>query len=211
MSPSPAPSPDPRQSPAVQRFVSSMQLTHDQWKDGEGYDLAALHGLSNPEAAHILDLLNERLDNSGANWRDVDALAAMEIPPARMAIKRLAEHWSAEIRLRASRYLHERGDDKAAEREVVRLLRDPDTDIGANAVITMAEEHPTPAVREALLACAMDGADHLRVHAAALALFLAGGAKESFDWSHRPLYLEFGESDRSVREAAMEKLRKLMP
>ena len=192
------------------RFVNSTMLSLDQWRDGEGYDLAALHGLSNPEAAFVLDLLNERLENTGANWRDVDAMAALEIPPARMAMKRLTSHPSAEVRLRAARHLAQGGDPAAAEAEIVRLLRDPATDIGADALMTMAEHHSTPEVRQALLDCALDGADHLRVHAAALALFLAGGAAEAFDWSHRPLFLEFGESDRAVRTAAMQKLRELM-
>jgi hypothetical protein len=182
----------------------------DQVRDGEGYDLSALHGLSNPEAAFILDLLNERLEDAGANFRDVDAMAALEIPPARMAIQRLAAHPSAEIRLRAVRYLAERGDEAAATREIVRLLRAPVTDIGADALMTMAEAHPTAAVRAALLECALDGADHLRVHAAALALYLAGRAAESFDWNYRPLFLEFGEADRAVRVKAMASLDALM-
>jgi hypothetical protein len=204
------PTPNPADTAAVRRFVSSTMLTMDQWRDGEGYDLSALLGLSNPEAAFILDLLNDRLESAGADIRDVDAMAALEIPPARMVIKRLAEHWSAAIRLRAARYLTERGDASAAEQEIVRLLEDPKTDIVADALITMAERHPTAAVRAALLECALDGADHLRVHAAALALFLAGGSKESFDWDHRPLFLEFGESDRAVRVTAMRKLKQLM-
>lgn len=201
---------DPCRSPAVLRFVRSTKLTMDQVRDGEGYDLDALQGLTNPEAACILDLLNERLENSGADVRDVDAMAALDVPPARMAIKRLAAHRRAEIRLRAVRHLAERGDPSAAEREIVRLLGDPDTDIGADALITMAERYPSEPVRRALLECAVDGADHLRVHAAALALFLAGGAAEAFDWAHRPLFLEFGESDRAVRAGALEKLRALM-
>ena len=203
-------SPDPAESPAVRRFVASTMLSMDQWRDGEGYDLSALHGLSNPEAAYILDLLNDRLENAGADIRDVDAMAALEIPPARMVIQRLAEHWSPAIRLRAAEYLTERGDPSAAEREILRLLGDSKTDIGADALMTMAERHPTPAVRAALLECALDGADHLRVHAAGLALFLAGGARESFDWDHRPLFLEFGERDRALRVTAMKRLKALM-
>jgi len=210
MTSTPPRKPDPSKSPAVMRFVDSTRLSLDQVRDGDGYDLSALHGLPNPEAAFILDFLNQRLESFGANWRDVDAMAALEIPPARMAIKRLAAHPSSEVRLRAARHLSERGDESAAETAIVRLLRDADTDIGADALMTMAQDHPTMAVRQALLECALDGAGHLRVHAAALALFLAGGAKESFDWSYRPLFLEFGESERDTRVAAMEKLEKLM-
>jgi hypothetical protein len=195
---------------AVQRFIDSMSLTLDEAREGVGYDLTALQGLSNPEAAQILDLLNERLETSWAGWRDVEALAALDIPPARMALKRLASHPSAEVRLRAARMLDEKDSGGATEREIVRLLDDPDTDIGAAALIDRAEEHNTPEVRAALLRCALDGAPDLRVHAAALALFFAGGAEEAFDWNHRPLFLEFGEESRPVRVAAMEKLKALM-
>jgi hypothetical protein len=201
---------DPAQSPAVQRFVKSMELSMDQWREGEGYDLSALQGLSNPEAAVILDLLNDRLETSAVGWREVEALAALDIPPARMALGRLASHWSAEVRLRAARLQDEKAPTGATEREIVRLLDDPDTDIGAAALMDEAEEYSTPVVRAALLRCALDGAPHLRVHAAALALFFGGGAAEPFDWDHRPLFLEFGEESRAVRLAAMEKLTALM-
>ena len=60
-----------------------------------------------------------------------------------------------------------------------------------------------PAIRAALLWCAVDGAPHLRVHAAALALYLAGGARSAFDWEHRPLFLGFGEPPRAERQAAL--------
>jgi hypothetical protein len=201
---------DPAQSPAVQRFVKSMELSMDQWREGEGYDLSALQGLSNPEAAVILDLLNDRLETSAAGWREVEALAALDIPPARMALGRLSSHWSAEVRLRAARLQDEKAPTGATEREIVRLLDDPDTDIGAAALMDEAEEYSTPVVRAALLRCALDGAPHLRVHAAALALFFGGGAAEPFDWDHRPLFLEFGEESRAVRVAAMEQLKALM-
>jgi hypothetical protein len=187
-----------------------MELGMDQWREGEGYDLSALQGLSDAEAAVILELLNDRLDSSYAGWRDVEALDALDVPPARIALKRLATHPSAEVRLRAARLLDARDPAGATEREIVRLLDDPGTDIGAAALMDRAEEHDSPAVRAALLRCALDGAPHLRVHAAALALFFGGGAEEPFDWNHRPLFLAFGEERREVRAAAMEKLEALM-
>jgi hypothetical protein len=203
-------SPDPARSPAVQRFIASLGLTMDQWREGEGFDLSALQGLSNPEAACVLDLLNERLEGSTGGWRDVEAMAALDIPPARMALLRLSDHPSAEVRLRAARLLDAKDPKGATEREIVRLLDDPETDIGAAALIDRAEEYSTPAVRAALLRCALDGAPHLRVHAAALALFFGGGAEEPFDWNHRPMFLQFGEESRAARLAAMEKLTALM-
>jgi len=74
----------------------------------------------------------------------------------------------------------------------------------------LAAAYPTLAVREALLECALHGAQHLRAHAAALALYLAGRAEGTFDWNHRTLFLQFGVDDERTRAAAMRELRALM-
>ena len=198
-------------SPALQRFLDSLHLTYDQWHDGEGFDLAALAELEGPERAQALEILDDRLASSGAGWREVDAVAALDGPGAHDRLEQLAGHRSGEVRLRAARHLSERGRPEAAEREIVRLLRAPELETGIDALMTLAEDHPTPAVREALLYCAVDGAPDLRVHAAALALYLAGGADSAFDWNRRPLFLQFGEEDRQVRVRALDGLKALMP
>jgi hypothetical protein len=72
--------------------------------------------------------------------------------------------------------------------------------------LSLAEAHPTEAVRRRLLYCAVKGNDDLRVHAAALAHFLYGGSTASFDWTHRPLYLRLGSRVRAERQAAYEEL-----
>lgn len=200
-----------RKSPAVEQFRRSTVLTYDQWHDGEGFDLGVLETMSPAERAEILALLEERLGQQGAGWREVEALAALGTPAAGALIDRLVDHPVADVRLRATRVLAERGDAGPSEREIVRRLRDPDAAGGIDALMTMAEHHPTPAVREALRFCAVDGAQDYRVHAAALLLFLEGGAKENFDWDHRPLFLQFGEEDRAVRIAALARLEALMP
>lgn len=198
-------------SAAVQRFLDSMALDLDRWREGDGYDLAALDGLSRAERTHVLQVLLEHLDGPAADWRDVDAVAALGTRAAKAALQRLADHPNGEVRLRAARRRDEMRGASRAEREVLRLLAHPDDDTSIDQLLSMAEEHPTPKVREALVACAMgDGPPELRVNAAALALYLAGVAAEPFDWEYRPLFLKFGEADRSVRQAALAELSGLM-
>jgi len=198
-------------SPAVERFLQSTNLSYDQWHDGEGFDLRGFANLDPADAAVILTLLTERLERDGAGWREVEAVAALGTPAAESLLQDLVRHPAAEVRLRAARMLAAQGDAAAPEREIVARLMDPDADGGIDALMTMAEEHPTPAVRAALRFCAVDGAADYRVHAAALLLFLEGGAAENFDWNHRPLFLEFGEEDRAVRLAALTRLDALIP
>jgi hypothetical protein len=201
----------PQRSDRVTRFVASMSLSYDQWHDGEGYDLSLLGGLSAAEATDVLDVLTERLAGSSGGWRDVEAVAALGTAESGALLTRLLRHASAEVRLRAAQCQAHAGDAAPAEREIVRLLRDPLAEIGTAALMQMVEAHPTPQVQTALRYCAVDGAAPFRVHAAALLLYLGGGAEESFDWSYRPLFLKFGEDDRAVRLAALDQLTALLP
>lgn len=193
-------------APAMARFLASLELDYARWREGDGYDLEALRALTPSEQEVALALLRERVDGPGAGWREVEAVAALTLPAAVRFLRELEWHDVAEIRLRAAELAPDGARRGTVEREVLRLLRDPATDIGADALMRRAEEHPEPAIREALLWCAVDGAPHLRVHAAALALYLAGGATEAFDWAHRPLFLRFGEQPREERQAALAEL-----
>ncbi len=75
---------------------------------------------------------------------------------------------------------------------------------------SLAEAHPSAGVRKALLKLALDDGETMRVHAAALSLYLAGKASVAFDWEHRPFFLRFGEEDRkSHKEAHHELLQRV--
>jgi HEAT repeat protein len=187
-----------------------MRLNFDRWHDGEGYDLEALSELSPAEVTHVARLLIRRLATSEADWRDIEALAAIGSPAAETALSKLLTHPCAELRLRAARYFAGQGQPAAMEKEIVELLRDPNAEVSASLLMREAEEFPSDAVKQALLDCSVDGRSDLRVHAAALALYLYGGAAEPFDWAHRPLFLRFGEDDREERLQALGELRSRM-
>jgi hypothetical protein len=71
----------------------------------------------------------------------------------------------------------------------------------------LAEQHPTPGVKEASLERARTGDSVTRVNCAALLLFLCGQAAEPFEWTQRPFFLRFGSEDEGELVAAWTDLK----
>ncbi len=184
-----------------------MTLTFDQGHDGEGYDLEALGRCGDDEKKHAARVLADKL-LTGGGWRDIDALEtlgfAIAWPPLLQAY---LKHPDLEIRLRAGLILE---DWKApvsvdVESMIVDVIRESEAG-RLTYMLHMAEARPTPKVRAALLERVRDGDSTTRVHCAAMLLYLAGKAKEPFDWAHRPFFLRFGE-DGPDRDKAFEALK----
>ena len=85
ISPQPAPAPAPKVESAMDRFRESMVGTYDRWHDGIGYDIAIFETATPDELVEIENLL---LSRSVDDWRDVEALAALDSPRARMALRK---------------------------------------------------------------------------------------------------------------------------
>lgn len=196
-------------SPAYEKFLKSMKLDYDDWRDGNGYDLEALEDITDSERAAAVKLLAERLE-SDPDWREVEALGAIATPAARKAIRSAVEHADLETRMRAAEQLIELGETADLEGTIIEALRNTAMENGFSQAIDMDEEHPTPRIRETLLDLALNGTEEQRIHSAALALYLGGKAEEAFDWNHRPFFLSFGDEDRSKQiEAYQELCRRL--
>ena len=187
----------PVPSDAFSRFFRSMRIDVEMWRDGTSYDLDALAEMTPGERVMVEKKLLEHLTGSG-DWRDVEALAALGAPSALEAVAAAREHGNREVRKRALAYAMEQAHmDEALEGQVVRAVRMGD--------IHLAERCPTPAVKLALLDCALTADASIRVNAAALLVFLCGLASQPFDWSQRPFFLRFGEHDPArVRDAWRE-------
>jgi hypothetical protein len=191
-------------SDAFSRFVSSLELDHGRWRDGDGYDLEALGSIEQGERGDVVHLLAQR----EPTWREIEALAAIDIPPAFMAIERALRHGrSIDTRLAAAQALHHLGKlDEPIDKMLAREIRNLTAGDGCTRALLMAEEHATEDVKHALLA-----ASHNRtasaMHCAAVLCYLAGVAKEPFDWNLRPLFLRLGpEEPEDDREAAFREL-----
>ena len=191
-------------SPEYQRFLQSMNIGYMEWHDGIGYDLEALKSLCPAEKQQAEDLLLSRL----SDFRDIEALDTLGTDRALDGIEGLLSSRNLELRLHATRRLAAR--KRISSDKVESILLDTLPNVtpgkGLTEALSLAEAHPTEAVRRRLLYCAVKGNDDLRVHAAALAHFLYGGSTASFDWTHRPLYLRLGSRVRAERQAAYEEL-----
>jgi hypothetical protein len=188
--------------PPLERFMQSMNIGYIEWHDGIGYALSALSELNQDELQTVESLLIERKDQ---DWRDVEALAALATPAAIQALKECLQSTNLEGRLFAVKFLK----DMRIEDRVEEILLDtlPQTAIGNGLTyaLSIIEQYPTERLKQKLLWCCMNGNEDIRVHCAALALYLYGIASTSFDVSHKIVF-EFKEANPEKRRVSFNKL-----
>lgn len=187
----------------LERFRRSMVIDYEKWHDGIGYDLDALRAASPAERAAIESLL---LGHGVADWRDVEALAALDTPQARAALQ--AAKKSSDSRVRAAVLDYAPGLLTDAERTaaLVRLLETAEFFDGLTQALDQVEEFHPPEVVDALFRGALHRKGEVAVHFAAMLTFLHGKAGEAFDWEQRPFFLRFNTPDRAGRETVFREL-----
>jgi hypothetical protein len=195
----------PTFSQAYIGFVASMTMTLEKWREGIGFDLAALKNVSDSERASLVKMLEERLETDG-DWREIEALGEIGTTEAKEAIRRAIGHGSPETRLYAADQLAKMDETQYLEGAIIEALRKTSLFGGLSQALDRAEENPSPRIQETLLDLALNGDEEQRIHCAALALYLGGKSEEAFDWNHRPFFLRFGDNDRNVQIEAYKEL-----
>lgn len=194
-------------SPALRAWDASREMNYERWREGTGYDLDALRQMTPAERKSVEISLLHGLDN----WRDVQALAALDTPRARTALLRLLREGTPVLRMAVLRHapavVAMAGEAVVVEALVAAIARADFFDGLTEALDEVARIHP-PAVVEALWNGLAERPAPIAVHLAARLAFLAGLAAEPFDWSLRPFYLEFHTEDPAARAAAIEALRR---
>jgi len=180
-----------------------MTMNYDKWRDGEGYDLAAIAELSAEEKERLTAVL---LGRSPRDWRDIDALGALGTPGAEAAIHEALNDADPSIRQHAQRLAPDNVDEAQREKLLIHALLNTQIYGGLTQALDEAAEFHPPAVVEALLKGCMLPNSEGPVHFAALLYYIHGIAKEPFDWSHRPFFLKFGEPDLAKRKEAFLEL-----
>ena len=180
-------------------------MTVEKWREGIGFDLAALRNVTDSERASLVKMLEKRLETHG-DWREVEALAEIGTTEAKEAIRRAIDHGSPETRLYAADQLAKMDETQHLEGAIVEALRKTSLFGGLSQALDLAEENPSPLIQETLLDLALNGDEEQRIHCAALALYLGGKAEEAFDWNHRPFFLRFGDNDRNIQIEAYKEL-----
>ena len=191
-------------SSAYDRFMASMVIDQDAWRDGTGYDLAALDELSPEEMRSAEAHLIARKDE---DWRDTEALAYIGSDKAMAALKASTRGPNQQVRLKAAQALADAGEEGDLEAQIIHALKFSELYDGLAQAELMAESHPTPAIKETLLRGILTSNDGRAVRFAALLYYFHGLADEPFDFRQRPYFLTFRTEDMAERRRLVEDLR----
>ena len=193
---------------AVADFQASMAIDHERWHDGVGYDCALIQAAGPEERAAIESLL---LARGVHDWRDVEALAALDSDPARELLRKTMQQDDSELAMSVLRHAPELVDDELRTRALVSALEGADFYGGLSQALEQAESfHPAPVI-EALLRGVLHRDGTQAVHFVALLLFLHGQADSPFDMQQRPYFLQFTTTDPAERERLYEELCRRIP
>lgn len=190
-------------STRVEQFRASMEMTYERWHDGTSYELGLLAEATPEERAAIESILVTR---GVRDWRDAEALAALDTPRARDVLRETVEHGGAEFAEAVARYAPHVLAKGERTRVLVAALETCDFYGGlTQALLEVQSHHPRPVI-EALWRGVMKRSGQHAYHFAAMLLFLHGKATSPHDWEQRPFLLRFVTEDRAAREVVFREL-----
>ncbi|MCL4866798.1 MAG: hypothetical protein KJZ47_12965 [Gemmatimonadales bacterium] len=194
----------PEEASPLGRFRRSMARGLEEWREGIGYDLAALAEASPEERLTIEQLL---LHRSPLTWCDIEALATLDTPGARDALRRAALDPDPMIQVAVSRFAPRLIGEEARTAALIQGIAHGTIYGGLTATLLEVEAFHPSAVLEALWRGTSEREGEVAMHLAAMLLFLHGLAPEPFDWEQRPFLLRFHTEHRTARAAAVAELQ----
>lgn len=201
----PNPQPEPVSEDLVQRFRSSMIIDYERWHDGIGYDLDALRQSTGEDRTAIEALL---LNRGTADWRDIEALAALNTPQAGDMLRSVLDTNLHETRLAALRHAPHLFTERERTNILVAAIRESAPCAGFSQAMDQAAEAITPEIVDALLWAAAERPGEIAMHCAALADYALGKSSAPFDMSRRDFYIRFNTSNANERQNAFRDLCK---
>jgi hypothetical protein len=204
--PLPVPSTPPRPvapRTLVERFRESMICNYERWHDGIGYDLELLKAATPEELVEIENLL---VSQPVGDWRDVEALAALNSPRAQVRLRQALGSSNPEVATAVARYAPGLISDVERTAMLVKALERVEAFGGLSPTLAQVEQFHPPEVVEALLRGVQTRDGGTAVHFAAMLMFIYGKATSSFDWEQRPFFLRFNTEDLAERSAAYNEL-----
>ena len=193
-------------SAALRRFEESMKMDYDKWREGEGYDLAALREIPEGERGALESLLLRGGDGGVFDWRDIEALSVLDTPRARGVLLRALKEGSAAERAAVMRYAPGIFSEGERTASLVAALGTAVSYGGLTGTLAEVERWHPPEVIHALLHGLLQREGGVAVHYAAMLFYLHGKAESAFDWTHRPFFLQFNTEDPLERRAVFDEL-----
>lgn len=193
---------DAKPESMVDRFVRSVQINADNWRDPE-YDLDAIRLATQEEKAAIESFLIQR----GIKiYCDVEALSLFDTPSAHQLLLSAFRTGSQEVRAAVAQLVPELINADERMVELIDRIGKCDAYEGLSLTLTQIEETHPPAVVDAMLHRIVSSPGVVAVHFAGLLLYLHGQSAEPFDWEHRPFFLRFNPGDDADRKGAFAEL-----
>ena len=175
-----------------------MICNYEKWHDGIGYDLDILKTATPEELIEIENLLVSRGIH---DWRDVEALAALNSPGARVLLRKALTSGNHQISSAVISYAPDLLSDEERARMLVAALNSSKIYEGLTQTLLEVEEFHPPEIVEALLRGVLERDGETAMQFAAMLMFIHGKATSSFDWELRPFFLKFLTDDRAERKA----------
>ncbi|OYY93661.1 MAG: hypothetical protein B7Y41_10435 [Hydrogenophilales bacterium 28-61-23] len=188
----------------LRRFKQSMEIDYGKWHDGIGYDLEALRVMAGDQRETAQVML---LAHGIGDWRDVEALALLDSPAARSALRVALESADAQIRLAVARHAPDLVPPEVRTASLVTALETVTAFDGLTQAMDEAASFHPPEVMDALWRGVRDREGDVAVHFAGLLTYLHGKADSVFDYAQRPFFLTFNTRDKQARAAAVALLR----
>jgi hypothetical protein len=192
----PARQPETVSNSALGRFEQSMVIDYGRWHDGIGYDLDVIRQATPQERSEIEELLIRRPIN---DWRDVEALAAIDSPRSRAALVQALRHPDHQIRTAVADYAPQLVPEDAHTALLIAAVEAAEIYGGLTRALDQIESFHPPPVIDALFRGLLKRDGGTAVHFAAMLMFLHGKASSSFDWDERPFFLQFNTDDPAER------------
>ncbi|MBL9167777.1 MAG: hypothetical protein JNN07_08550 [Verrucomicrobiales bacterium] len=191
-----------RVSPLVDRFCASMVIDYERWREGIGYDTSLFSTATSEELVEIETLLLSRpIDD----WRDVEALAKLESPRARVKLRAALTDSECSVRVALVQYAAHLLSEEERTEVLVDAVHRADTYGGLTQALLEIENHHPPRVIDALLRGVLRGGRNA-IHFAAMLMYLHGKAPSAFDWEQRPFFLQFDTDNPTLRERLFREL-----
>jgi hypothetical protein len=200
--------PDPELAPentALGRFQRSMVIDYYKWHDGDGYDLDAIAAASPEERSAIEAIL---LNRKMSDWRDAEALAALDTPSGNNALRAAFFHVDAQIRAAIVRCAPRLIADHERTESLVSALENATLGGGVSQALDDAADFHPQEVVDALFRGVQHRDAQTAVLFAAMLMYVHGKAESPFDWNQRPFFLRFNTQDRAERDALVVELHR---
>jgi len=184
-----------------------MVIDYEKWHDGIGYDLEAIKEASAAEREDIEEML---INRSPLDWRDIEALADLDTPRARKALKEAAKNSSHEVRVAVTRFAPKSLTDDERTAIIADALRTAKLYGGLSQALDLVVEFHPPEVVSELFRGVLKREGDVAVLFAAMLVYIYGKADDPFDMNRRPFFLKFNTDSVVERRRVFRELCRIV-